>query len=91
MAAFQAVSHCYKRPTYPDWPYSIFTMVHARSMEACEEAIDAIAEDIGRHRPLAPRRPLLHLRVQEDPARVLHAGLHASGRTTALAGDPCRR
>ena len=38
MAAFKAVSHCYKRPTYPDWPYNIFTMVHARSMEACEEA-----------------------------------------------------
>ena len=34
MAAFSAVSHCYKRPTYPDWPYSIFTMVHARSKEA---------------------------------------------------------
>jgi siroheme decarboxylase len=47
MAAFRAVSHCYRRPTYPDWPYSIFTMVHARSMDACEEAIAAIAEETG--------------------------------------------
>jgi DNA-binding Lrp family transcriptional regulator len=47
MAAFRAVSHCYKRPTYPDWPYSIFTMVHARNKEACEEAIQAIAEETG--------------------------------------------
>ena len=28
MASFAAVSHCYQRPTYPDWPYSVFTMVH---------------------------------------------------------------
>src|SRR5690606_9603215 len=47
MAAFKAVSHCYKRPTYPDWPYSLFTMVHARSKAACEEAIAAIAEETG--------------------------------------------
>ena len=28
MAAFRGVSHCYQRPTYPDWPYSVFTMAH---------------------------------------------------------------
>src|ERR1039457_4231658 len=28
MAGFALVSHCYRRPTYPDWPYSVFTMVH---------------------------------------------------------------
>lgn len=47
MAAFSAVSHCYRRPTYPDWPYNLFSMVHARSMDACEEAIQALAEDTG--------------------------------------------
>lgn len=47
MAAFRSVSHCYRRPTYSDWPYSLFTMVHARSKELCEEAIDAIAEETG--------------------------------------------
>src|SRR5262249_53833675 len=30
MAAFALVSHCYRRPTYEDWPYSIFTMVHGK-------------------------------------------------------------
>ena len=25
------VSHCYRRPTYDDWPYSVFTMVHGRT------------------------------------------------------------
>ncbi len=47
MAAFRAVSHCYRRPTYPDWPYNLFTMVHSRSMEGCEETIAAIAEETG--------------------------------------------
>jgi siroheme decarboxylase len=47
MAAFSAVSHCYRRPVYSDWPYNLFSMVHARSMDACEEAIAAIAEDTG--------------------------------------------
>jgi DNA-binding Lrp family transcriptional regulator len=47
MAAFRAVSHCYRRPTYEDWPYTLFTMVHARSREACEETIAAIAEETG--------------------------------------------
>ena len=31
MASFRGISHCYKRPTYEDWPYSIFTMAHGRS------------------------------------------------------------
>src|SRR3712207_8348796 len=31
MASFAAVSHCYQRPIYSDWPYNIFTMVHGRT------------------------------------------------------------
>jgi DNA-binding Lrp family transcriptional regulator len=47
MASFAAVSHCYQRPTYPDWPYSIFTMVHGRSDEQCEEILAAISNATG--------------------------------------------
>jgi DNA-binding Lrp family transcriptional regulator len=47
MAAFAAVSHCYQRPTYPDWPYSIFTMVHGRSDDQCEEILAAISKATG--------------------------------------------
>ena len=43
MAGFAAVSHCCHRPTYPDWPFSIFTMVHGRSAEQCEEILAAIS------------------------------------------------
>ena len=42
MAAFRVISHCYQRPTYADWPYSIFTMAHGRSKEECDAILDAI-------------------------------------------------
>jgi len=47
MAGFAAVSHCYRRPTYDDWPYSVFTMVHGRSARDCEATIDAIRSETG--------------------------------------------
>ena len=39
-----ASRHCYQRPTYADWPYSVFTMAHGRSKEECDAVLDAIAE-----------------------------------------------
>lgn len=47
MASFRAVSHCYERPTYPDWPYRLFTMVHGRSREECEDILSEIARETG--------------------------------------------
>jgi siroheme decarboxylase len=36
IASFPQVSHCYQRPVYEDWPYSLFSMIHARSIKAAE-------------------------------------------------------
>jgi len=47
MAAFRGISHCYERPTYPDWPYQIFTMAHGRSTQECDAILDAIEEEMG--------------------------------------------
>ena len=47
MASFANVSHCYRRPTYPDWPYNVFTMVHGQSVEQCEEILTAISRKTG--------------------------------------------
>lgn len=47
MASFRGVSHCYQRPTYDDWPYSIFTMAHGRSKEECDAILDSIAAECG--------------------------------------------
>ncbi len=49
MASFRGISHCYERPTYEDWPYSVFTMAHGRSKEECDAVLDAIAENTGIH------------------------------------------
>ncbi len=46
MAAFRGISHCYQRPTYPDWPYALFTMAHGRSKEECDAILDAIETEI---------------------------------------------
>jgi DNA-binding Lrp family transcriptional regulator len=47
MASFALVSHCYRRPTYDDWPYSIFTMVHGKNAKECEATIAALHEETG--------------------------------------------
>lgn len=47
MATSREISHCYRRPSYPDWPYNIFTMVHGKSQEECEQALSAIAAKTG--------------------------------------------
>ncbi len=47
MAGFAAVSHCYRRPTYDDWPYSVFTMIHGRSARDCEATVEAIRTETG--------------------------------------------
>lgn len=43
MAHFKEVSHCYQRPTLPDWSYSLFTMIHGRTAEDCGEVMKRIA------------------------------------------------
>ena len=47
MAGFALVSHCYRRPVYDDWPYSVFTMVHGKNARDCEETIAAIHDETG--------------------------------------------
>ncbi len=47
IASFSAVSHCYLRPKYPNWPYNLFAMVHAKSQEACDDIIKEIAQEVG--------------------------------------------
>jgi len=37
MAAFRAVSHCYRRNSEDDWPYNLYTMIHAKDEASCRE------------------------------------------------------
>ena len=46
MGRFSAVSHCYLRPVYKDWPYSLFTMIHGRTRQDCDAVVDAISAEV---------------------------------------------
>lgn len=47
MTAHKAVSQCYLRPTYPDWPFNLFTIVHGRSVDECESVLAELSEQTG--------------------------------------------
>ena len=47
LAQHRAVSHCYLRPVFDDWPYNVYTTVHARSVDECESVINDLAADTG--------------------------------------------
>lgn len=40
------ISHVYYRPTCAaDWPYTLYTMVHGRSAEECQDVIDELRRE----------------------------------------------
>ena len=47
MAGYTAISHCYERPRYDDWPYNVFTMVHARSTAEVDAFVEQLAKTYG--------------------------------------------
>ncbi len=47
LATFSAVSHCYLRPSYPNWKYNIFAMVHAKSEDESNALIEQMAKECG--------------------------------------------
>ncbi len=46
LGAFPQVSHCYERPTYPDWPYNVFSMIHCKTHEEAKEMAQTIQNQI---------------------------------------------
>jgi DNA-binding Lrp family transcriptional regulator len=47
MAAFKEVSHCYRRNPTDQWPYNLYTMIHAADDKSCRETARAMAEAAG--------------------------------------------
>ncbi len=41
---FKEVTHCYQRPSYKDWPYNLYTMIHADTRENCYKIAKKMAE-----------------------------------------------
>ncbi|MBN2188615.1 MAG: hypothetical protein JW699_04110 [Chitinispirillaceae bacterium] len=40
LAAFPFVTHCYRRTAYPDWPYTLYAMMHARTRQEFEQRLE---------------------------------------------------
>lgn len=46
LGAFPQVSHCYQRPSYPDWPYNVFSMIHCKSHDEAGDVAKTIQGQI---------------------------------------------
>ena len=48
LAAHPRVSHCYWRPsTAPDWPYTLFSMLHGKNEDDCRVALEELSVRVG--------------------------------------------
>jgi DNA-binding Lrp family transcriptional regulator len=47
MASFRQVSHCYRRNPAPQWPYNLYTMIHADDEAACRETAREMSRAAG--------------------------------------------
>lgn len=45
--SLRSVSHCYERPRFEGFGYNLYTMIHGKCKEDCEEAARGIAEETG--------------------------------------------
>ena len=51
MAGSPHVTHCYERPTYEDWPYSHYTMIHAGVTINYAEGVEQVPANLQEVRP----------------------------------------
>jgi DNA-binding Lrp family transcriptional regulator len=100
MAAVRGISHCYERPTYQDWPYSVFTMAHGRSKEECDAILDSIADEHDLHgedravlySSTEYKKIRLHYFTQDyadweaDPQAAIAAGSNSAGVLRSASG-----
>jgi DNA-binding Lrp family transcriptional regulator len=46
LGSFPQVSHCYERPTYADWPYNVFSMIHCKTQDEAYDVAKTIQDQI---------------------------------------------
>jgi DNA-binding Lrp family transcriptional regulator len=46
-AALPQVTHCYLRPTFKDWPYNLYTMIHGADRAEIEELVAEMSQVSG--------------------------------------------
>ncbi len=47
MSSHVAVSHCYDRTPAPNWNYNLYTMIHAKTRDECEQIINELSTIAG--------------------------------------------
>ena len=47
LASFPQVSHCYRRPVYSDWPFNLFSMIHARTIDGAKKIATELSQFVG--------------------------------------------
>jgi DNA-binding Lrp family transcriptional regulator len=45
ISKLEAVSHCYQRQTYQNWPYNFYAMMHAKNKEELEAKIEELVAE----------------------------------------------
>ena len=65
-AAFSAVSHCYLRPKYQNWPNNLFTMVHGKTEDETDAIIREMSKEIEAksYMPLYSSREFKKVRIE---------------------------
>ena len=46
LSRFPFITHCYRRTSYPDWPYTMYAMVHARDRNEFDGYIAMIEKTV---------------------------------------------
>jgi DNA-binding Lrp family transcriptional regulator len=81
LAACPMVSHCYERKTFDGWPFNLYGMCHAASLEQIAEVIDSfcIANDITHTQLLPTEREL-----KKQPVRITFSELRSEKKRKAI-------
>jgi len=60
LASFKAVSHCYRRNPTQQWPYNLYTMIHAKNEAECRDTARKMAQtaEVETYRLLFSRKEL---------------------------------
>ena len=66
LGSFPQVSHCYERPTYDDWPYNVFSMIHCKKHDEAYEVAKIIQDqiDVNEYKILFSSREFKKTRVE---------------------------
>ena len=66
LGSFPQVSHCYERPTYDDWQYNVFSMIHCKTHDEAYDVAKTIQNqiDVNEYKILFSSREFKKTRVE---------------------------